>query len=156
MQKLELDNRIALYGTKKEIDSAEQLIISQLQELPQMDERQARLALQRLIDSKKIKASILFEGNSVWSYDRVIRDIRKVVKNGMNSMTDYLYKWLTLSAGSIAHYSLSGWVETYPTIQHLKQFFKCNEFGSRVLTHIPAWKTDTIRIVEEIEHILEI
>lgn len=155
-KQLVIDKRISIYGSNKEITIAEEIITAKLPELPNMDERQARIALQRLIDNKKIKASILINGNSVWSYDRIIKDIKKVKKNEMQAMSKYLYSFLHLATGSIAHYSLPGWVETYPTIEHLKQYFRQNEFGQRVLTYIPRWKTDAIRIIEEIERILNI
>jgi hypothetical protein len=156
MKKLNIDSRVGLYGSKKEIDQTEELITSHLPELPQLDEPKARLAIQQIIDNKKLKADILFSGNTVWSFDRIIRDVKKVQKNGMTAMSRYLYGFLHLSAGSIAHYSLSGWVETYPTVEHLRRFFINNEFGERVLHHLPRWKTDAIRIVESIEHILGI
>jgi hypothetical protein len=155
MKKLTTDSRINLYGSNKGIETAEQLITA-ITELPTMDERQARLALQRLIDNKKIKASILINGNSVWSYDRIIKDIKSVKKNGMSRMSDYLYHFLSLSCGSIAHYNKQGWIDVYPTIEHLKQFFCYNEFGQKVSTYLPQWKTDAIRIVEEIERLFEI
>ena len=44
-----------------------------------------------------------------------------------------------------------GWIAKYPTLEHLKKFFKKNEFGHRVLDHIPFWYTDARRIVEVIE-----
>jgi len=156
MKKLSIDTRVGIYGSSKEIETAQQVIASMLPELPQMDEPKARLALQQVIDDKRLKASILINGNSVYSYERIIRDIKKVVKQGMPAMTDYLYQFLHLSCGSIAHYNKMGWIETYPSIESLKQFFRNNEFGHRVLTHLPQWKTDVRRIVVEIERILEI
>jgi hypothetical protein len=108
MKKLSADPRVSIYGSNKEIETAEQLITTQLPELPNVDEWAARLGLQLLIDNKKIKASILFNGNSVTSFDRIIKDIKSVKKNGMKAMSDYLYKFLSLSCGSIAHYSKSG------------------------------------------------
>ena len=155
-KKLSIDSRIGIYGSKADIEAAERAIIAWLPELPQMDEPKARLALQQIIDDKQLKADILFSGNTVWSFDRIIRDVKKVQKHGLAAMTRNLYDFLHLSAGSIAHYNLAGWVETYPTVEHLKQFFLKNEFGQRVLNHLPSWKTDARKIVEEIERILEI
>jgi hypothetical protein len=63
---------------------------------------------------------------------------------------------LHLSCGSIAHYNKQGWIDYYPTINHLKQFFIRNEYGSRVLHHIPQWHSDAISIVKEIEPLLGI
>ena len=127
-----------------------------LPDLSTMDEPKARLSLQHIIDSRKIKASILFEGNSVWSFCRTIKDINRVKKNGMEAMSDYLYKWLSLQAGSIAHYNKAGWISVYPTIEHLRSFFRKNEFGQRVKEHIPQRFTDSYVIVTAIEDILKI
>ena len=69
----------------------------------------------------------------------------------MNKLTDYLYKFFSLSCGSIAHYDRYGWIACYPTLHDLRQFFRRNEFGERVLTHLPIWKTDAQRIVKDIE-----
>jgi hypothetical protein len=156
MLKLEIDKRVAIYGSQKEISRAAEIITALLPELPTLAEPQARLALQDLIDFKKIKTDILFEGNSVWSRDRITRDVRRVVKNGMNSMTDYLYSFLHLKAGSIAHYNKLGWIDVYPTVDHLKQFFLKNEFGQRVKEHVNNRFTDSYLIVCEIEQILKI
>ena len=156
MIKLEHDKRVAIYGSQKEISTTAELITSLLPELPTMAEPQARLALQDLIDLKKLTTDILFDGNSVWSKDRITRDIRKVVKNGMNSMTDYLYKWLSLQAGSIAHYNKLGWIDVYPTVDHLRKFFLKNEYGHRVKDHLNNRFTDSYLIVCEIENILKI
>lgn len=156
MMKLEIDKRVAIYGSQKEISRTAEIITALLPELPNMAEPQARLALQDLIDFKKFKTDILFDGNSVWSKDRIIRDIRKVVKNGMTAMTDYLYRWLSLQAGSIAHYNKLGWIDVYPTVDHLRAFFCKNEFGQRVKEHVNNRFTDSYLIVCEIEQILKI
>ena len=66
MNKLEIDKRVGIYGSQKEISRTAELITALLPELPHMAEPQARLALQDLIDFKKIKADILFSGNTVW------------------------------------------------------------------------------------------
>jgi hypothetical protein len=156
MMKLEIDKRVAIYGSQKEITRSAEIITALLPELPNMTEPQARLALQDLIDFKKFKTDILFDGNSVWSFNRIIRDIKKVQKNGMTAMSRYLYGFLHLSAGSIAHYNLSGWVETYPTIDHLRKFFLKNEFGQRVKEYVNNRFTDSYLIICEIEQILKI
>jgi hypothetical protein len=66
-------------------------------------------------------------------------------------LSKYFYDFLHLHCGSIAHYNIQGWITEYPTLEDLKQFFKKNEYGKRVLDHIPVWMTDAKRIVEEIE-----
>jgi hypothetical protein len=156
MMKLEFDKRIAIYGSQTEINRTAEIITALLPELPNMTEPKARLALQDLIDLKKFKTDILFDGNSVWSKDRLIRDVRKVVKNGMQSMTDYLYKWLSLQAGSIAHYNKLGWIDVYPTVNDLRQFFLKNEYGKRVKDNLNGRFTDSYLIACEVEQILKI
>lgn len=151
-----IDKRIALYGTPANIGIAEEIIETNCLRVGGLSEGAARLELQNLIDTTPIKVDILFEGNGVYSKKKIIRDIKRVKKNGMQSMTNGLYKFLSLCCGSIAHYNKQGWIEEYPTLNHLKSFFQRNEFGERVLNHIPQWRTDAKEIIKEIELVLEI
>lgn len=150
-KQLTIDNRVAIYGNKQSIEQAEIILLKNIPQLPTLTESQARLKLQEVIDHENIKADILFDGNSVWSKKKILRDIKKVKKHGMNKLTDYLYKFLSLSCGSIAHYDKFGWIATYPTIQDLRQFFRRNEFGQRVLNYLPIWNSDAQAIVRNIE-----
>jgi len=75
---------------------------------------------------------------------------------GKTILTKYFYEFLSLCCGSIAHYNINGWVAEYPTVEDLRAFFQKNEFGHRVLDHVPEWKTDVKIIVREIESILGI
>jgi hypothetical protein len=149
-----IDKRIALYGSKNDIETTEELIERFFPEIAGRSEATARISLQSLLDTEPIKANILFDGNGVYSKKKIIRDIKRVKKNGMQSMTDGLYKFLSLCCGSIAHYNKHGWIDTYPTIEHLRSFFRKNEFGQRVFSYVPQWKTDVKEIVKEIENIL--
>ena len=78
-----------------------------------------------------------------------IRDYRPI-------LSKYFYRFLHLCCGSIAHYDIYGWICHYPTVEDLRQFFLKNEYGERVLDYVPGWKTDTKRIVEQIEVILNV
>ena len=153
---LKIDKRVVLYGSKKQIQETEIILIKNIPQLPTLSESQARLKIQDCLDLENVKIDILYDGNSVWSKKRILRDIKRIKKNGMKSLTNYLYKFLSLSCGSIAHYNKFGWIACYPTIQHLRNFFKRNEFGQRVLTYIPVWKTDAQEIVRDIERVLNI
>jgi len=155
-QVLSIDRRVALYGSKKQITEAEIILLKNVPDLLTLSQSQARLRIQDCLDNENVKAAILFQGNSVWSEKRILRDIKRVKKHGMDKLTDYLYKFLSLSCGSIAHYNKLGWIEVYPTVGDLRRFFQRNEFGERVLNHIPVWKTDAHRIVGEIEQVLEV
>jgi len=151
-----VDKRIKLYGSTYEIDIAEELIERFFPNISTLNEGKARLELQSLLDTEHVKASILFDGNGVYSFDQIIKDIKRVNKNGMQSMTNRLYEFLSLNCGSIAHYNKAGWIDCYPTINALRTFFVRNEFGQRVYDNVPNWKTDVKRIVKEIEKILRV
>ena len=43
--------------------------------------------IQEVIDRENIKADILFDGNSVWSKKKILRDIKRVKKQGMEKLT---------------------------------------------------------------------
>ena len=112
---LTIDNRVAIYGNKRQVEETDILLQKNIPDLPSLSESQARLKLQETIDSETIKADILFAGNSVWSKKKILRDIKRVKKYGMEKLSNYLYKFLSLSCGSIAHYNKYGWISTYPT-----------------------------------------
>ena len=143
--------KVSIYGSKKDINSAKnQLDMTFIRGVEYND----RMIIQNQIDAKNIKATILYSGNTVWSFNRTIRDFKRYKNGGI--MTNYLYNFLILACGSIAHYSKAGWVSVYGNKIELKRFFLKNEFGQRVYDHVPVWKTDAKRIVREIENILGI
>ena len=168
--------QIRIIGNKKDVEKAE-VALKSIPNLESLPEPKARLEIQKLIDEQKLRASILFDGNGVWSRIKIIRNLRRIINAGtlydgkrpafipIGSMlrmptigktilSEYFYDFLHLCCGSIAHYNIQGWVATYPTVDDLKKFFKKNEFGKRVLDDIPGWKTDARAIVVEIEGLL--
>lgn len=155
-QVLKIDRRVALYGSQKQITEAEIILLKNIPELPTLSESLARLKIQDCLDFENVKVGILFDGNSVWSKKRILRDVKRIKKYGMKSLSNYLYKFLSLSCGSIAHYNKYGWVACYPTLDDLRNFFRKNECGQRVLNYLPAWKTDAQEIVRDIEQVLDI
>jgi hypothetical protein len=144
---------ITVYGTKKEIDEMVAVLIT----IPFTgSEARDRIILSGMIDEFQFKAEILYKGNTVWNEKKLLRNLRSMVRsNNMNLMTDYLYKFLSLSCGSIAHYNKAGWINEYQTIASLRQFFHRNEFGQSVLAHQPIWNTSNIEIVKEMDKILK-
>lgn len=170
--------KIEVRGQKKAVAKAEAML-KDLREkehvyLDEMEEPVARVVLQDLIDEKDIRATIMVNGNSVWSKKRILLNLRRIMelKQLYKSRTPgrklvagvlylpvktdpvlshYFYEFLHLCCGSAAHYSIDGWIAQYPTLDDLKKFFKKNEFGKRVLDQIPSWHTDVYRIVEAIE-----
>jgi len=178
---------IRLIGSEREIEAAEEALNERLAELgmgrlgidTDLSESEIRPQIQTVIDHRKLKVSILYNGNGVWSKQRIIRNLKQIVKAGVlyrrekpsyipigsmlripsigeTILSKYFYEFLHLCCGSIAHYNIRGWVAEYPTVEDLRAFFRKNEFGRRVLDHIPDWKTDVIIIVREIESILGI
>jgi hypothetical protein len=116
------------------------------------DEAADRLTIQKWIDENKFKPTVLYDGNSVVSKDKIIAELKRILKRGtLHPMSDYFYKFLTLDAGSIAHYSKSGWIGTYgDSADRLREFFLRNEFGKDIVGEQPGWKTDCIEIGKEI------
>jgi len=150
-------NKITIYGSKKEIEIAENILKQYLSpDLFNNDELQARIEIQKIIDGNRIKAAILWDGNRVWSKEKVLRDMKTVIRHGMSTLSDYLYEFFHLCCGSIAHYNKQGWICEYPDIESVRNFFERNEYGSRVLAHQPHWAADRIEIIKEINQMLEI
>jgi len=151
--------KITYFGSEKDISEAI-AVLKKHEDLRTMKEADARLLVQKLIDEHHLKASILINGNTVWSKDRILRNLEQIMKHGTLYNQDqskppilshYFYQFLHLVCGSIAHYDIHGWIHKYPTIEHLKKFFKQNEFGKPVLEWIPPEHTDAKAIVQEIE-----
>jgi len=154
-----MTNRITYYGSEKEISEAI-VVLKKHENLVNMKEAHVRLLIQKLIDEHHLKAAILVNGNRVWSKDRILRNLEGIMKQGTLYNEDqtkppilsrYFYEFLHLDCGSIAHYDIAGWVHKYPTIEHLKRFFKCNELGKRVLDWIPPERSDARAIVQAAE-----
>jgi hypothetical protein len=155
--------KITYFGSEKDIAKAV-AVIKRNRSIARMKEPKARLKIQRLIDEEKLKASILVNGNTVWSKDRILKNLRRIMRCGTlyNAadqskppiLSQYFYQFLHLCCGSVAHYDIYGWIHKYPTVEHLRKFFKSNEFGERVIDYIPRWKTDAHKIVEAIERTL--
>jgi hypothetical protein len=149
---------ITLCGTRRQIEQSEKAIaVAALLGISQTQEGNARLVIQQLIDQKEITATVLLNGNYVYDKKRILRNLQTIVRhNDMGRMSNYLYDFLHLSCGSIAHFNKHGWIGAYPTVSDLRRFFLKNEYGQRVLNSQPPWATDHIEIVREIEKILNI
>lgn len=178
MTKKEELGKLTIIGSSQEVARALSLLLS-IPELLAKGESEARLLIQDLIDKHKIKATIMFDGNTVWSKDRIIRNLKQIIEAGtlyngkkpayipIGSMlrmpvvgdcvlSTYFYSFLNLKCGSIAHYNKQGWVTEYPTVDDLREFFQKNEYGKRVLHDVGYRFTDAKRIVEDIEKLLNI
>jgi len=148
-------NKITYYGSETEITHAI-AVLKQHVHVKIMKEADARLLIQKLIDEHHLKATIHVNNNTVWSKDRILKNLERILNEGKlynekPILSHYFYQFLHLVCGSTAHTDIHGWISKYPTAEHLKKFFKQNEFGKRVLDWIPGWHTDAKAIVETIE-----
>lgn len=155
-------NRITYFGTEKDISDAI-AVLKEHENIKTIKEADARLMVQQLIDQHHIKASININGSAVWSKDRILRNLEEIIKHGTlynqeqakpPILSHYFYQFLHIVCGSMAHVDLHGWIHKYPTLEHLKKFFKCNEFGKPVIEWIPKERADAREIVIAIERTL--
>lgn len=169
--------KIEFRGQRKAVEKAQKILGPQLNQLEQMNEKDARLKIQDVIDEYRLAAYIMVNGNSVWNMRRILGNVRRIREAGrlygektphreliggvlyLPAKTDpilskYFYEFLHLHCGTAAHYNIHGWIAEYPTLEHLKRFFRRNEFGCRVIDYIPSWMADAKRIVEAIEMVL--
>ena len=143
-------NKITLYGSAAEIAEAKRVLNDIKLSGNESDDR---LLLQReVVDN--VKVDILYDGNSVYSKTKLLKQFKTLLKLGMGSLSSDLYRFFINSCGSIALYNKAGWINEYPDLHALRQFFICNEFGQSVLQHQPSWATDRIEIVKEMMRML--
>lgn len=110
MEKIEIiiNNRnIKLYGSKATIEKEKQIIENL--ELVGIEDKD-RLIIQKCIDENKLKSDILYEGNSVYSFEKTIKEYRKLQKdNSLGNLTNYMYDFFMNACGDIAHYDKVGY-----------------------------------------------
>ena len=158
--------KVVIHGSDLEMDAAEKALdqdVRLARFVGPNGEAAVRVHIAVAIAKYKLKATILYDGNQVWSRERILADVGRILKKNernspldlpMYAMTNYLYKFLTLCCGSIAHYNMLGWIDEYPTVEALKKFFIRNEFGQHVYDYVPKWKPDVRDIVSAIEAVL--
>jgi len=154
-----MTNKITYYGSDREIVKAIAKLKHTQKKLEIMKEADARLTIQALIDKYHLTATIMINGNAVWSKDRILQNLERIIKHGTlynendkpPVLSQYFYQFLYLQCGSIAHTDVFGWVSRYPTLEALKKFFKQNEFGKPVRDWIPPELSDARAIVQAIE-----
>jgi hypothetical protein len=154
-ERLEIPNtKITLYGAKQQIKQAINYFNkSNIQSKITGDESSDRLVLMTEY-LPNIKCAISYNGNTVWNKERLIRDFKRIINNGMKNLSGYLYEFFHLSCGSIAHFNKQGWIATYPTLASLRNFFIKNEYGEPIITHIPSWQVDAVEIAQAMDRML--
>ncbi len=122
-------------------------------------EGERRLKIQKVLDENNLKADVMYNGNPVWSYERLVRDFKKALKSkpckiteygsGDYTISNYLYEFFIFACGSIAHYNKYGWIGSYPRKTDLKKFIVDNETGHRIDDYQPDWQLDAIKIAKK-------
>lgn len=105
------NSRVTIYGNTKQVEEASKNI----EELNLSGKEQSdRLIIQQCIDDNNIKASILYNGNIVYPYKKIVNDYRKLQKtNSLEKMTLDLYHFFMNACGDIAHYNFNGYKSYY-------------------------------------------
>lgn len=104
-----------------------------------------RLLLQEQLDKNKFNFEddfVLVDGNSVWSYKKIIKEIDAIKKaDSTAGITGYFYKFMHLNF-TIAQNNMKGWMVAYPSFNMVMELLSKQT--------VPDWKTDVIRILKEI------
>jgi hypothetical protein len=152
-------NQLIVYGNHKNLPALLnrlEILMKGLQEHQMVSEGELRVMIQDIMEVTDCPLDITLKGNGVYPFTKTIRDFKRVVKaNDTYKMTKHLYHFFSLCCGTIAHYNLNGWASVYPNNMALRDLFNRNEYGYRLVEYIPEWKTDTKRIVVEMDKILK-
>lgn len=150
--------KIVIYGSAKDINIAKTAINTDIELFTSpLTEREIRADLQAVIDKYNLKAAVLYDGNTVWPLERLVKAFKRCVKAGgpAKYFTKELYEFFHLCCGTIAHYNIHGWCEVYPDNEALKKLFLKNEYGEPVTRYAPVWKADARMIIHAMDSILK-
>lgn len=110
MERIEIlinNKRINLYGSKAIIDK-EKPIIENLK-LTGI-ENNDRLIIQNCIDENKLKSDILYEGNTVYPFEKIVKEYRKLQRDySLENLSNNMYHFFMNACGDIAHYDKTGY-----------------------------------------------
>lgn len=137
------NKRIKIYGNQATIDRA----IKFIENLELIgNESFDRLSIQKCIDDNKIGATILYEGNKIYSFNKIVKEYRKLQQKGsLESLTKDMYEFFMNACGDIAHYDMSGYRYNYgDSFRKLE-----SEFLSK--PHITSRFSDVDRIFKKLK-----
>ena len=99
--------RINIYGSNAIIQNEKQIIENL--ELTG-NESADRLIIQQCIDDNKMKSDILYDGNTVYPFEKIVKAYRKLQKSGtLDNLTKEMYHFFMYACGDIAHYDIQGY-----------------------------------------------
>lgn len=133
--------KLAFIGSSADIAKSREAINSHMLELNGR-EGEDRLVIQKAIDAGEIKATILYDGNTVVGYNKLAKELQRLRKTGsIEKMSNGLYNFLT-TGYDIAHYDKQGFIAYYNG--------SFREMCRGLDVNSPSWKTD----VKELEKLL--
>lgn len=134
---------IKIYGNRTMIERAKNFI--EKLELSGVESKD-RLIIQNCIDENKIGADISYNGNTVYSFNKIVNQFRKLQQNGtLENMSQTMYHFFMYACGDIAHYGISGYRYNYDdSVRRLEESFL------QSCSHTKRF-TDVDRIFKEIK-----
>lgn len=103
--------RIKMYGNTSILER-EKPIIENLDLTG--NEYEDRLIIQNCIDENKLKSKVLYDGNTVYPFEKIVRNYRRLQKSGwLDGLTKEMYHFFTNACGDIAHYDIGGFIAYY-------------------------------------------
>ena len=147
MNRIELNKnnkRITFFGSNNVIESYKNIIDN----LPLTgNESNDRILIQKCIDNNNLKSEILYEGNTIYSFKKIVKEYRNLQKNGtLDKLTNKMYLFFTNACGDIAHYNINGFRDYYNnSLENLESKLLSRD------TFIPRWCSDLDRIFKELK-----
>jgi len=113
----------------------------------EITEGEVRALLQEKLDENKFDFEddfVYVDGNSVWSYDMIMKEIKAIKKaDSTSGVSGYFYKFMHMHF-NVAQANMRKWMVEYPSFDKVVALFDspCS---------VPEWKTDVIKILNEIK-----
>lgn len=121
------NKRINLYGSKAVIEKEKQVLESlKLAGIENKD----RLIIQDCIDKNKLKSDILYEGNTVYPFEKIVKEYRRLQRDySLEKLSNDMYHFFMNACGDIAHYDKAGYRSYYnDSIVELENRFLKNSY----------------------------
>lgn len=139
---IDVSEKIKVYGSA----ALKEKTMRAVRDLPLTGiEPKDRLLIQNLLDQNSKMAGILYDGNIVYPYEKLKKELIRMKKtNSIRRMSKLMYEFLSLHF-DIAHYSREGFIDYYDG-EYSSLY---NETLSYVRKRIPARFSDINKIAEE-------